>query len=395
MTRILFIADGRSPTALNWIRHFVDKGHEVHLATTFDSKVDLKLASLTFIPVAGSRAEKSEVGKQAPLKRYLPLQLRTKIKQYVGPLTLRRSAKELRKLAEKIQPDLVHAMRIPFEGMLASEAALSAPLISSVWGNDFTLHAASNPMMARATRNAICRTDALHSDTQRDQDLALEWGFDPVKNSIVLPGNGGIRSEIFYPLPEASEAGKIKARIHVINPRGIRAYMRNDTFFKAIPLVLRKRPEVRFLCPSMEGEAEAEKWVRDLNLDGYVQLMPRLGPRAMADAYHSSQVMVSPSAHDGTPNTLLEAMACGVFPVVGDIESVREWIKHGENGFLADIQSPENLANSIIAALKKPELRAKAARMNIKIISERAEYGSVMRQAEDFYERVLSEKAAN
>ena len=34
--------------------------------------------------------------------------------------------------------------------------------------------------------------------------------------------------------------------------------------------------------------------------------------------------------HDGTPNTLLEGMACGCLPVAGDLDSIREWLKPGQ-----------------------------------------------------------------
>lgn len=54
----------------------------------------------------------------------------------------------------------------------------------------------------------------------------------------------------------------------------------------------------------------------------------------MAELFRLSSVAVSPSLHDGTPNTLLEAMDCGCIIVTGDIESVREWINDGENGSL-------------------------------------------------------------
>ena len=54
--KLLFIADGRSPTALNWISYFVDSGHEVHLASIYPCQSDLALASLTIIPVAFSSA---------------------------------------------------------------------------------------------------------------------------------------------------------------------------------------------------------------------------------------------------------------------------------------------------------------------------------------------------
>ncbi|NJN44014.1 MAG: hypothetical protein HC806_04330 [Anaerolineae bacterium] len=54
--KILFVADGRSPIALNWIKHFTQTGHEVHLVSTFPCQPDLKLASLHIIPVAFSGA---------------------------------------------------------------------------------------------------------------------------------------------------------------------------------------------------------------------------------------------------------------------------------------------------------------------------------------------------
>ncbi len=33
----------------------------------------------------------------------------------------------------------------------------------------------------------------------------------------------------------------------IINPRGFRPYVRNDVFFKAIPLVLEKQPDAKFI----------------------------------------------------------------------------------------------------------------------------------------------------
>jgi glycosyltransferase involved in cell wall biosynthesis len=383
--RILFVADGRSPTAVTWIRYFVEQGHEVHLASSFPARVALKLASSRFIPVAFSGAASEEAGASEGLRGWLPTTPRTRLRQWLGPFTLRKSGKALRAYAEEVQPDLVHALRIPFEGMMAAQAGLTVPLIISVWGNDFTLHAPSTLPMQRATRRAMRLADGLHTDTQRDVKLATRWGFDANKPSIVLPGNGGIRPDLFYPMPHAEVPDEVEARLLVINPRGIRAYVRNDVFFQSIPHILRKRPEVRFLCPSMEGEPEAEKWVNELALQAYVQLMPKLSPKALADSYHSSQVMVSPSTHDGTPNTLLEAMACGCFPVVGDIESLREWITDGENGLLVNPNDPRALADAVVRALKDHGLRARAAALNKKIIQERALYEPNMQRAEQFY----------
>ena len=148
-------------------------------------------------------------------------------------------------------------------------------------------------------------------------------------------GNGGIDVSMFKP----AESGDQKQN-WVVNPRGVRAYVRNDTFFKAIPLVLEKRPETRFVCLGMKGSDLAEDWVRKLRIARQVDLLPTLTRAELPDLFRRCQVVVSPTTHDGTPNTLLEAMACGCFPVAGDLESIREWIENGRNGLLVDPGQP-------------------------------------------------------
>ena len=119
-----------------------------------------------------------------------------------------------------------------------------------------------------------------------------------------------------------------------------------------------------------------------------VELLPALPHHDMADKFRSAAVLVSPSTHDGTPNTLLEGMACGCFPVAGDLESIREWITPGVNGLLVDPSDPNSLADAILSALEQPDLRMKAAEENRRIIAERAEYSQTMSRAETFYTRL-------
>jgi len=175
----------------------------------------------------------------------------------------------------------------------------------------------------------------------------------------------------------------------VINPRGFRAYVRNDVFFRAIPLVLKENPKARFLCASMAGEAQASQWIEELDIGHAVELLAPMPHPQMADVYRRAAVLVSPSIHDGTPNTLLEGMACGCFPVAGDLESIREWIADGENGLLTDATNPERLAENIVRALKSKDLREQAAGLNAKLIAEKGEYNTCMSQAISFYQRII------
>jgi glycosyltransferase involved in cell wall biosynthesis len=109
----------------------------------------------------------------------------------------------------------------------------------------------------------------------------------------------------------------------------------------------------------------------------------------MAGLFRQAQITVSVTTHDGTPNTLLEAMACGSFPIVGDIEALREWITGGENGLLVDPGNPRDLADAILMVISRPDLRRQARDRNLQLVRERAEYGKVMQEAEEFYGRMI------
>lgn len=295
----------------------------------------------------------------------------------------------LRKIITDFSPDLVHAMRIPFEGILASQAVPDGiPLLVSVWGNDFTLFARRYPIIRWQTRKSLQRIQGLHCDCRRDANLAVAYGFNGGKPVAVLPGAGGVQPELFY--QGASSSGlrgqlKIGEKSDVVfNPRGFRGYVRNETFFRAIPLVLKERPETVFVGTGMKGIRQAERWTAELGVSRNIRLLPSVTPEKMADLFRLAHVTVSPSVHDGTPNTLLEAMACGSFPIAGDIESLREWLVDGVNGFLVDPESSRELAEAILRALGNAKLREQAKETNQKLICERATYATVMSQAEQF-----------
>jgi glycosyltransferase involved in cell wall biosynthesis len=387
--RILFVADGRSPIAQNWIRYFAERGDEVYLASTFayPDSLDYSIKGLEIIPVAFSGFSKgSRRPGTAPART---VNLRTAIRQWFGPLTITRSAQKLDEFIKRVKPELVHAMRIPYEGMMSAVAlrgrkqkgnAGGTPFIVSTWGNDFTLHAPSTRLMSYYTQMTMQVADALHADCNRDVRLARNWGFAEKKLALVAPGNGGIRSQVFYP-PEVPVSEPV-----IVNPRGFRPYVCNEAFFGAIPFVLAKQPDAKFLFALMAGEPQALQWIQELQIGHAVELLPSLSHAAMADVFRRAQIVASPSVHDGTPNTLLEGMACGCFPVAGDLESIREWITPDQNGLLFDAQNPASIAETLIAALENKNLRHKATGLNKHMITAHAEYGANMQRAGEFYQ---------
>jgi glycosyltransferase involved in cell wall biosynthesis len=231
------------------------------------------------------------------------------------------------------------------------------------------------------------RAVGLISDAHRDVRLAKEWGLSGDAPTVVVPGNGGLdlgrvkevirRNDLSFDLP--------RNRPLIINPRGFRpGSVHQDTFFRSIPWVLEKVPAAFFIFTAMRGQQEAEKWVERLGVQDHVLLLPYLPQEQLWQLYARSKVYVSLSSHDGTPNTFLEALACGCFPVVGDIESLREWLSDGENGMLVDPRDPAAAAAAVIRALSDESLLGSAKQKNIEMIRQRADVDLVGRQVEGF-----------
>lgn len=80
----------------------------------------------------------------------------------------------------------------------------------------------------------------------------------------------------------------------------------------------------------------------------------------VADYLQAADIFVFPSRREGLPNSLLEAMACGLLCVASDIGGNRDLISSGENGFLVSVEDVdrwceqiENAAVSVDDALKE------------------------------------------
>jgi hypothetical protein len=397
LMRILFVADGRSPTTLSWLRYWIETGHAVQLISTFPCDIPAGLISFHVLPVAfgglaggqvrNTSEAQSRPGKAASMRGFLRL-----LRYFLGPLSLPFYQKRFRSLVTDFQPDLVHALRIPFEGMMSAATPSGIPLVVSTWGNDITLHAHGSILMSDLTRRVLTRADGLITDTQRDIELGYEWGFRTGKPTLTIPGSGGIRLDEIETGPGSEGLPEELPDVPIIvNPRGQRpGSLRQDVFFQAIPEVLRKIPQAIFVCPSLRGDNESEHLVNILRIRSNTKLWPRLSQAQLWKLFLKSQIFVSPSVHDGTPNSLLETMACGCFPVVGDIESMREWIKPGINGLLVDATDAHSIADGIVQAINQPVLRTKAAKYNAGLVVERAAYLPNMARVERLYKNVIS-----
>jgi glycosyltransferase involved in cell wall biosynthesis len=111
----------------------------------------------------------------------------------------------------------------------------------------------------------------------------------------------------------------------------------------------------------------------------------------VADLLREYDIYLSMSRSDTTSVSLLEAMACGVFPIVSDIPANHEWIEDGVNGLLVPVEDSAALAAAIERAWNDRTLRQSAAAANARIISERANWQENMAEVERLFERAMQE----
>mgnify|MGYP003011303120 FL=1 len=75
--------------------------------------------------------------------------------------------------------------------------------------------------------------------------------------------------------------------------------------------------------------------------------------KELVDIYNAVDLYVTPSLQDNLPNTIVEAMACGI-PCIGfNVGGIPQMIDHLHNGYVAQYKSSEDLANGICWSLNE------------------------------------------
>lgn len=411
--KIVFVADISSPIASNWVRYFVDSGDQVEVISQFPPVAgQLPAVRVHYTPLlmswiyaysaTGMARKKNEQRAQRSSKQLVSailrnLNSRLGLQQlwygYGGPIDAMRLSSYVQKLIDDIKPDIVHGMRIPMEGETIRRLK-GYPVILSIWGNDLTLWAEKYDGHRRLTVEALQRADALHADCRRDIALARKFGYSETKPTLVSPSGAGIHLgdslDQSLVMQWRQQLGLSQDVEVVVNPRGVRDYIRTEEYLRAIPKILQLRPNTVFVSIGVAGNPHVMRLVNELGIGHAIRLLPTITQTDLAAIFHLSSLTVSPSIHDGTPNTLLEGMAYGAFPLAGNIESVREWITHGENGLLFDATDPDSVAAAVVMALNSADLRESARTINRALIAERADHDVCMQRAREFYRQIIA-----
>lgn len=134
----------------------------------------------------------------------------------------------------------------------------------------------------------------------------------------------------------------------------------------------------------------AEEVVAQLPLEafplGYINDEHRI-----VDIYNATDVFVLPSLSENLPNTIMEAMACGV-PCVGfKVGGIPEEIDHKKNGYVAEYRSSEDLARGIRWILTEADYQALSDNAVHKVVQNYSQHSVAMKYL-DVYHQAMAFK---
>ena len=148
-------------------------------------------------------------------------------------------------------------------------------------------------------------------------------------------------------------------------------------------------PDARLWCrygdAPLLGEVERRIAASSI-LRERVTLLGRCTHAEMQAHYHAAELFVQPSHREGCSYSTIEALACGVAPVVSDIPSLRRIV--GDAGALVPPSDANALADAIVEqARRDPEARRAAARARFESALSYDHVGRELRRA---YETMIS-----
>lgn len=132
---------------------------------------------------------------------------------------------------------------------------------------------------------------------------------------------------------------------HVVVARNLEALYDNATALRAFAILRSRFPDARMtVAGSGPEEARLRALTEELGLGACVTFAGRLDRNAMAALYRQGDVVLNPSLADNMPNSVLEALACGVPVVSTNVGGVPFLVRDGVTALLVAPADPPAMA---------------------------------------------------
>ena len=369
--KICFFGNLQSIHLQRWAISFVDKGHEVHIITREPSEItDVN------VHVFVSHSTSSFFYKIPIIARLFYL-----LHKYF-------EINRLKKLINKINPELIDAHYLTDNGILASKLNFH-PFIITCWGSDILIAPAKfGEKHVKEMEKALTRADLVIVASRYMKEELIKMGIK--KNIIDNPLGVDISQFNLHGTKINTIKEKFGSKKIIISTRNLEPVYDMECLIKAFSYVIKQNNDVILLiCGSGSLEDNLKRLANNLGMDKYIHFLGKISRERMPDYLRSADIYVSTSLSDGTSNSLLEAMACGIFPIVTDIPGNRPWVTHDKNGFLFEKGDYDKLSELILQSIGSKELIKNAAKINQEVVKEKGNWEKSIKEIENLYANLV------
>ncbi len=269
-----------------------------------------------------------------------------------------RTWKSLRATFEALKPDVILAYTIKpvIWGGFASRVLPDVRFYGLITGLGFALEGKgiARGTLALLVRNlykiSLKRAEKVIFQNPDNLDTFVGQGIVPASKCEVVNGSG-VDLDRFRKEPFSSNPAPVFLMIgRLLGDKGVREYV------AAARLVKQKYPHAVFRLigplessPDAISRTEVDEWIREGAID-YLGAKSDVRPELKG-----CDIYVLPSYHEGTPRTVLEAMAIGRPVLTTDVPGCRETVEPGRNGFLVEKADEHSLAERMIWFIENPQ----------------------------------------
>ena len=264
-----------------------------------------------------------------------------------------RAAWRMRRLLDRLRPDVVHAHDAHALAVAAVAVALAGrerPHLVASRRVDF--HVGRNPLSRwkyRRVDRFLCASDAIRR-------MLIEDGVPAGRVAVVHEGVDVDRIAGLPALDPHRELGLPAGAPVVGNIAALVPHKGQQHLLDAAARVVAEVPEARFVivgAGELEGALVAQ--VARLGLGGHVFLTGfRTDALSLLKAF---DLFVMSSVTEGLGTSVLDAMACGRAVVATRAGGIPESVVDGETGLLVPTRDPDALASAVVRLLRDANLR--------------------------------------
>jgi glycosyltransferase involved in cell wall biosynthesis len=276
----------------------------------------------------------------------------------LNPLRLLDSVGALRALIREERPDVVLAYTIKpvIAGALAGRAERVATTVALITGAGYAFtggrevkRLVSRVAASLLYRIALKRTDVIIFQNPDDERLFRRLRLVPSGRATHIVNGSGVDLTHFSPAPLPQRLSFLMIA-RLLKDKGIREFAEAAKRLKAahpeVPITL-----VGGFDPSPDSlsRQELDELIRcGIDYRGHLA--------DVRPAIAACTVYVLPSYREGTPRSVLEAMAMGRAVITTDAAGCRETVIEGENGFLVRPREADSLYRGMMRFVDEPDL---------------------------------------